>query len=139
MTNKYIERSRKLIPFGSLVVLLSFFSCSEIAVNTVIDTIVSPSGKDAVYIFSRDAGATTEFSTQVSILPAGSMDRLSTGNVFVVDSDHGKVQDLFPEGGPRVSARWDSENHVTILVSRDARVFKEESMVQGVKVAYGRL
>jgi hypothetical protein len=47
----------------------------------------SPDGIAEAIIFQRDCGATTDFSTQVSVLPSGASLNENGGNVFVGGAD----------------------------------------------------
>jgi hypothetical protein len=62
----------------------------------VVGDVPSPGGKWDVVLIVRNAGATTDYSTQLSIIPAGG--RLSReialcrpGNVFIADGNDGAV------------------------------------------------
>src|SRR5438093_11136049 len=77
----------------------------------------SPDRRAKVVVFERDCGATTDFSTQVVILPPGEELGNRSGNVFVVDSDHGRAAPG-PGGGPWVEAQWLSSD--SILIRFDA-------------------
>jgi hypothetical protein len=48
--------------------LLSTEACSDLCGNRVIETALAPDGKTKALVFERDCGATTDFSTHVSIL-----------------------------------------------------------------------
>jgi hypothetical protein len=62
----------------------------------VVGNVPSPDGKWDVVLMVRNAGATTNYSTQLSVVPAGG--RVSReialcrpGNVFIADGNHGAV------------------------------------------------
>ena len=95
----------------------------------------SPDGSLEAVIFQRDCGATTGFSTQVSIfrswLPRGT----SSGNIFVSDTDHGKAPSGVG-GGPDVKVKWVSERELVIAHHHLARVFLSEPNWGAVKITY---
>ena len=102
--------------------------------NDMLATIPSPSGGRKLVIFQRDCGATTGFSTQASLLPAH--DRLrGSGNVFIADADHGKAPSG-PGGGPQLSARWIGEDTLELRYHPQARVFRADSVQQGIFIRY---
>jgi len=70
-------------------------------------------------MFERDCGATTDFSTQVSIL--GSKDSLpdEAGNIFIADSNHGAITHL------KIEIRWSSPKQLVISYSPQARVLRK--------------
>jgi hypothetical protein len=49
----------------------------------------SPDGKIEAVVFERDCGATTDFSTQISILPKGASVQSGAGNALTADTNHG--------------------------------------------------
>ncbi len=92
--------------------------------NEVKQTVASPSGKLAAVVFSRDCGATTGFSTQVSIIPLGRSLPNEAGNTFVTA---GKVD---------VSLQCQTDSTLRIQ-GAGPTVFKQEAQVNGVSVKYG--
>ena len=103
--------------------------------NRVVAAVPSPSGRVEAVIFTRDCGATTAFSTQVSLLKPGSSLRNESGNLFVADTNHGAAAGS-PDGGATVLVRWLSEESLEVSYEPGARVFKAESTHGGVRVQY---
>ena len=105
--------------------------------NTVLAETLSPDQRHKAVVFQRDCGATTGFSTQVSVI--GAQDALpdESGNVFTADDNRGAVP-TSPAGGPVVQVRWSSGNAMVITHHAGARVFKQKDSVLGVAVAYER-
>lgn len=103
--------------------------------NTPLAEVRSPSGTRKAVVFQRDCGATSGFSTQVSVLPAGEKLPNDGGNVFVADTDHGQAPSG-PGGGPVVEVVWTAEDRLLIRHHRLARVFRSEARVGGVAVCY---
>ena len=75
-------------------------------------------------MFERDCGATTGFSTQVSILNPGEALPPEGGNVFVGDHDEG------------VLVRWKSTDHLVVVVPYGTRIFVQVTRVRGVTVSF---
>jgi hypothetical protein len=88
-------------------------------------------------VFQRDCGATTGFSTQISILPVDEKMPNEGGNVFVADSNHGAAPSG-RGGGPIVEVRWLNESELLIKHDSRARVFQSEQSLRGVKIHYER-
>lgn len=131
------NNSRKLSFLLVLTVLSMFFiSCLDLADNTIHLEIASPGLKYRVVVFNRDAGATTDFSTQISILRTNDRIPGGIGNVFICDSDHGKVTDTYDRGGPRVAVTWKSESLLHIDVPKLARIFKKQNKIGEVEIEY---
>jgi hypothetical protein len=117
---------------GKWLVALSLWlsACGGICENTIISELSSPgTGKKSV-VFERSCGATTGFSTHVSVLNTGEALPQSAGNAFDADSDHGAVKEM------NVTVRWAAPDQLVIRYPARARVFKNESRANGVAVAY---
>jgi hypothetical protein len=119
-----------------LICLLAFlfWGCSgPIAVNREISRVVSPDAAWDAVIFERNAGASTSFSTQVSIVKHQSVLPDDGGNVFIADCDNGAAP-AASWGGPYVQARWQSTNTLVLSFDIRARVFKKQNQVGGIRI-----
>lgn len=103
--------------------------------NTVILEAVAPDQKFKAVVFERDCGATTDFSTQVSILSAADVLSNESGNVFVADADHGRAP-RGPGGGPDIRVSWRSDQRLRIAHHPSVRIFKSEPLKNGIEVEY---
>jgi hypothetical protein len=111
--------------------------CSDTCQNSVISTSESPTGDLKAVLFQRDCGATTGFSSQVSIAKVAGVPG-GAGNVFVADTDHGTASAAF-WGGPWVELRWLSPQNLLIRYDPKARVFTRNDSVSGVKIIYEKV
>ena len=112
------------------------FSCGfDMCGNEELQTITSPDGKHKAVVFQRDCGATTGFSTQISLLRANERLAKAPGNAFIADTDHGKAP-AGPGGGPEVNPQWASENELVVRYDKRARVFEFKQSVDGVMIRY---
>jgi len=91
--------------------------------NTVLKSLDSPDGKLKAVVFQRDCGATTGFSTQLSVLNAGDPLPNDGGNVFIADTDGGAAL-AGQGGGPRVDILWEGPRKLLIEHNSGARRFK---------------
>lgn len=126
---------RKMATFSLFAVLAS--GCSETCKNSSISTAGAPSGDLKAVLFQRDCGATTGFSTQVSVAKMTEVP-FGAGNVFVADTDHGAAN-AASWGGPWVELRWLSPRNLLIRYDARARVFTQKSSVSGVEVSYEKV
>jgi hypothetical protein len=112
---------------------------SELAgcANQMLRTVVSPDGQRKAVVFERNCGATTDFSTQVSILPRRARLRNVAGNTFIADTDHGAAPEG-PGSGPEVRVVWESGTRLLIKHHPRARVFRSKRRVASVAVRYMR-
>jgi hypothetical protein len=77
---------------------------------------------DAV-VFVRDCGATTGFSTQLSILPSGRLPE-GPGSALVLDQS------------VPLKLSWPSNKTLSVAGLGTARVFHQASQVGGIQVSY---
>jgi len=103
--------------------------------NQVLAEHPSPNNKLKVVTFQRDCGATTDFSTQVSILPSANALKNESGNIFVADTNHGAAP-ASQGGGPEVQVNWLSDTHLQVQHHKLVRTHRVESEFEGTKVEY---
>jgi hypothetical protein len=85
-------------------------------------------------MFQRDCGATTSFSTQVSILESEQLPS-GAGNAFRADDDHGAAA-AGRWGGPWAELRWLAPDHLLIRYAAKSRIFKQVDSIGDVKISY---
>lgn len=85
----------------------------------------APNGRVALVTFEVSCGATTPFSTQATILPAGArFSRDDFPAFFVVHGRH----DL--------ASRWIGDGQVEIIMPRNHRVYRRDASAGGIAVLY---
>ena len=124
-----------LLAIGTAASVTACLDLSAGCGNEQLSEVASPDRARRAVVFQRDCGATTPFSTQVSILPAGATLPDSSGNVFVADTEHGRA-DAGPGGGPRVSVRWIAGDTLELRYDPRARIFVQEAHVLGTNVRF---
>lgn len=112
-----------------------WYFTQDLCANSVLAESVAPGGRIKAVVFGRDCGATTDFSTQVSILSASESLPNEPGNVFVADRGHGKAPGG-PGGGPAIRVTWFSEQKLRIEHHPLARILKSEPMRKNITVEY---
>ena len=108
--------------FG-LLLLLSIAGCSDMCGSQLLHALESPNGKLKVVSYLYDCGATTDFSTQVSILRTGESIE-SSGNVFV------------SKGKNNIRFRWSSASELIIGNTKGLETYKQEKEFDGVSITY---
>jgi hypothetical protein len=106
----------------------------------VVGDVPSPDGKWDVVLMVRNAGATTDYSTQLSVVPAGArasreLALCRPGNVFIADGNQGAVA-VNDRGFMHVDVVWQSPNIVLVTFPLSAHVFKQERRFRSVTVSY---
>jgi hypothetical protein len=82
-------------------------------------------------MFMRECGATTDFTTQISIDPWFFQ---IFGNAFVADGYNGGTRGLW--GGPWAAISWAGPNRLLVTYDEQARVFDRRKSVNGVQIDY---
>ena len=121
-----------LSPPVALALILS--GCSDGCATTPVVSHSSPDRRHYALVFERSCGATTDYSTQVSIVRE-SEQPTGVANTFVADTDHG-VAKAGGWGGPWADVSWVSASEVAIRYAAKARIFKRAEDVDGVHIAY---
>lgn len=80
--------------------------------NTVGQTVVSPDGQLQAVVFERDCGATTGFSTQVSILRANQPLPNEGGSVFVTDAPDASALPVVWTGARTLQIQYPAQTKV---------------------------
>ena len=119
----------------AIVALLALVgACSDACSNTMVVSAAAPNGQHSAVLFQRDCGATTSFSTQVSIIGPG--DEASDGGIaFRADDDHGAAS-AGSWGGPWAEVKWLAADHLLISYAAKSRIFQQTDRVNGVRITY---
>jgi hypothetical protein len=129
--------------FGILAIILVLFvgllffifRFLQICDNQLIEEVLSPNKELKTMIFSVGCGATTGFSTQISIVGSDyKLKKSDKGNVFIADDDHGKAN----TNGEiiEVKTKWIDNKTLQIEYAKNARIFKNKTSKKGVKIIY---
>jgi hypothetical protein len=125
-----IHRFWSLFPAMFPLACLDLGDCT----NKILQDLPSPDGRRHAVIFDRECGATTGFSTQVSVLTTGRTVE-DGGNVFVADSDHGKAP-TGASGGPIVTVHWLDKRTLEVRYDSRARIFAQEIRHDDTNIRY---
>ena len=125
------------ISFGIVVVGLPLaiaglfiYATSDMCGNEVYSEVLSPNGEHKVVVFQRDCGATTGFSTQISIIDSDDELENESGNIYIVDGQPTDVS---------LRVKWVSNTELRIEKSLNGSEYKSESswgFLNKVKVTY---
>ncbi len=103
--------------------------------NEIVRSLNSTNNKYKVVIFKRDCGATTGFSSQVSILNSNEELRNESGNLFISDCDHGKAPRA-AWGGPEIKMKWLNKDTLELAYHKDARIFLQKYSYKEIFIKY---
>ena len=120
------------------IISMILLSCDFGVSNTILEKNISPDGSYIIYVFSRDAGATTGFNTQVSIIKNKMIFENKEGNVFICDSNNGKASgnNEYMKGGPRLRFNWTDNGNLEIYYPKGARIFKNKEKIDSIILKY---
>jgi hypothetical protein len=119
-----------ILPVG----LIALSGCADGCANSVITRANAPDGRHVAVMFQRDCGATTGFSTQISVLEQGE-EPSGAGNAFRADTDHGAAA-ASDWGGPWAELAWVAPNRLLIRYAAKSRLFEQDGEVSGVSISY---
>lgn len=102
--------------------------------NTVVREAVAPDGQMKATLFERSCGATTGFSSQVSVLRAGETES-GRGNALIADTA-GSAAPAAAWGGPDVAMEWTGPRDLILTYHARARIIVGESSVRGVNISH---
>lgn len=108
-------------------------SVDGMCANVVLAEYLSPGGKHRVVVFERDCGATTDSSTQASVLRAQVAVPNEAGNVFVAKCGRAPSG---RGGGPELRVQWQDSRRVVFSHHEGAAVFSALEERDGVEIAY---
>lgn len=106
--------------------------------NKIIQSIESPDSIRKVVVFERDCGATTDFSTQISIIKNGEHLENKSGNIFSADSDNGNAE-IDENRLVYIKVLW--LDSLTLLIEYDskARIFNNKSDYKDISINYKKI
>lgn len=111
---------------SSLLALLALPVSGCLAIpcgNEIVRVEPSPGGRYDAVLFQRSCGATTGFTTQISVLPRGGRPT-GSGNAFVADDDHGRARPG-AWNGPLAEMAWLGPDRLLIRYAARSRIFKQ--------------
>jgi hypothetical protein len=117
-----------------LLVLASLCGCDSPCENEIVHRARSPDGRHDAVMLQRACGATTGFSTQVSIVDPGALPT-GGGKAFRADDDHGIAAAGSWEGS-WAEMRWLEPDRLLIRYAAHSRIFAQESEVSSVHITY---
>ena len=126
-----------VVAVGALVLLAYALSSAfdDMCGNAMIAEYPSPNGKLKAVVFERNCGATTGFSTQVSVLQSTDPLENEGGNVFAADTDRGRAPSG-EGGGPEIKFRWLSDTNAELRYHPFVRVYRTQTKTKGVQVVF---
>ena len=124
-------RSSPMKAAFALIAAMVLTGCSDACSNTAHKTVTSPDGTVRAVLFDRDCGATTGFTTQVSIAD-GDKTPSGKGNVFIADGGSKPAK----WGGPWADVSWVKPKHLLVRYDATARVFAQNKTVGDTEISY---
>jgi len=112
-----------------LVLIVSFmYLTSDMCGNDIYSELLSPNKKYKAVVFQRDCGATTGFSTQISIIKSAETLDNDGGNVFIIKGHPKKVSPIL---------FWNSNSELNIKKEINGSEFKAEERFGTINIKYG--
>lgn len=108
---------------------------NDLCGNQLLSEIPSPDQAYKIAVFQRDCGATTGFTTQVSLLKAEEILPNESGNLFGADTNRGKSP-IGAGGGPEVKIFWVGLRTIRLSHHKDTRVLWSKTQISEVSAIY---
>lgn len=121
----------------AVALLVPLAACSDGCGNAVVSRKDAPGGRFSAVMFERDCGATTGFTTQISLLRPGELPA-GKGEVFIADANHGAAI-AGKWGGPWAEMEWLGPDRLLIRHAGGARIFLRREEASGVRITYQML
>lgn len=124
MTSALNTASFSFAAVGLVALSLTYQPLSGSCASTLVASKASSNRQWKIVVFKRDCGATTRYSTHISVIRAGGSSPSESGNAFTAagrSSSYGFARDADGTAGVR---------------GRHSRVFKRETAVSGVSFRY---
>ncbi|MFV0368437.1 MAG: hypothetical protein ACK5KM_08260 [Hyphomicrobiaceae bacterium] len=127
----------------ALASFIALSACSDPCANKEIARALSPDGEWLAVLFTRDCGATTSISTQVTLMKPDAGDTNGPGNVLTMTA--GGNSPLAEWGGPWASLAWTQGDRgnplaprqlLVVILDAEARTFTRVEMIEGVQVIF---
>ena len=112
--------------FGLIIFTLDMMF-SDLCGNEIFKEALAPGGRFKAVIFQRDCGATTGFSTQISLLASDKDLPNEGGNIFIAK---GHPDDR------NIEIVWLSPRELMLRNTDDTEPLKKETTRKGIKVLY---
>jgi hypothetical protein len=118
-----------------ILALLAITTACGRCENDIVSETQSPGGQWKIVIFQRACGATTGFSTQVSVLESAATLGSDGGNVFIADDNHGVVSLKLDHTLP-LKVSWKGDHDLEIEYPPGTRIFRQEQKYGSVSIAF---
>lgn len=116
-----------------LIVGAMFFLLKGSCESQICQTIDCPINKYKVVAFQRDCGATTNFSTQISLLRRKQELSNKSGNIFIAESTGAPINN---QGIFYTDIKWLDNKTILINHPKAVKIFKQEFKIKGITVRY---
>jgi hypothetical protein len=109
---------------AGISVLVGSLAGCNVCGNTIGYEEKSPGGKLKAVVFERDCGATTGFTTEVSIIPSNVILQNQSGNLFIA------------KGDLAIRLNWESDGKLRLTYPQGAQPILKRDTLNGVSVRY---
>jgi hypothetical protein len=126
---------------GILITVFAIFissMVSETCGNTISSTVPSPTQEWKIVTYSRSCGATSGFSTHISVLKTNQSLPNEGGNAFSAYSEQGRAS-INEAGLIRIESEWLNEKTILVKYDSMATVDEQDDRVNGITIEYKRV
>ena len=112
--------------------------CSGACRDTLVSKYPSPDGRFVAVVFYRNCGATTAFTTEISVVGTGedAISKGREGNIFSIRDPNDSKESLERNGTIEVRLDWKTPRLLSVSAPRHAWTAKRVDRIRGVDVQY---
>jgi hypothetical protein len=126
VTSAVIVGLLTLAAAAGLIVMIVETMFGDLCGNEIFQQSRSPDGQHKVVVFLRSCGATTGFSTQVSILPRDEeLSDNDSGNTLICSDDFGRQE---------IKVEWEGDKRLKLFYSGQACNLSKDAGQTGINV-----
>lgn len=101
--------------------------------NQIHQSFTSPKNKYKIVVFQRDCGATTNYSTQISLLRKKQSLSNKGGNIFIGESITAPINN---QGVFYIEVEWINKKTVLIKYPKNIKIYKQDYWEKGITLKY---
>ena len=127
-----------IITIIGAVYMYIVWGLDDMCENEIVEELQAPNKKFKAVIFIRDCGATTGYSTQVSILESSDQLGNHPGNTFILSDKIGNGLS-FDKGGAKIKVMWSDDHSLKVYFDKETEFTRQIEELEEINIIYEQL